>query len=274
MTERHIDIAEDSPGGARGGLAGDRVRQHRQRMLMSQHEFAFAIRRAGHELGEPNCCTKRLVQKWESGGNGMPSIKYQRALEWITRQPIELLRKPVDLADAKRAGNELGAILNDMGDIREQLGQLVHLIAPDTGVEQRRESYRKLNPQPRMVGDRLREVRMELGWSQPELAFCVRAAGWELDEPNRCTKRLVRKWEHGVHTFPRPPIQRALELALNRPFAYLCEPAMEIDMPMVVEHLIRLASALELRFTELFALHEYLSSGLATADEPGQRRSG
>ena len=193
MTEPQF--AEADPGAAYAGLAGDRVRQLRRRMLMSQQEFAFAVRQAGHELGETNRCTKRLVQRWESGGYGMPHTRYRRALERLSQQPIELLCTPIELADAKRTGKELGAILHDMGDIREQLGQLICLIAADTSVEQRRELYWKLNPRPRMLGTRLREVRMELGWSQAELALCLRAAGWELDEPNRCTKRLVQKWE-------------------------------------------------------------------------------
>jgi hypothetical protein len=59
---------------------------------MSQGEFALAIRAAGQRAGEPNDCTKRLVQRWESGYvTGLPRGNYARALEAVTGQPIENL---------------------------------------------------------------------------------------------------------------------------------------------------------------------------------------
>ena len=59
---------------------------------MSQGEFALAIRAAGQRAGEPNDCTKRLVQRWEAGYvTGIPRGNYARALEAVTGQPIENL---------------------------------------------------------------------------------------------------------------------------------------------------------------------------------------
>ena len=63
----------------------------RMEQRMSQSEFAAAVRRAGAALGEPNDCTKRLVQKWESGEHGDCRPHYQRALQLVTRMPFEQL---------------------------------------------------------------------------------------------------------------------------------------------------------------------------------------
>lgn len=68
------------------------LRAVRQSLLMSQGEFALAIRAAGQRAGEPNDCTKRLVQRWEAGYvTGIPRGNYARALEAVTGQPIENL---------------------------------------------------------------------------------------------------------------------------------------------------------------------------------------
>ena len=68
------------------------LRAIRQSLLMSQGEFALAIRAAGQRAGEPNDCTKRLVQRWESGYvTSAPRGNYARALEAVTGQPIENL---------------------------------------------------------------------------------------------------------------------------------------------------------------------------------------
>jgi hypothetical protein len=90
---------------ARGGLSlirmsepaerrepNEALRAVRQSLLMSQGEFALAIRAAGQRAGEPNDCTKRLVQRWEAGYvTGIPRGNYARALEAVTGQPVENL---------------------------------------------------------------------------------------------------------------------------------------------------------------------------------------
>jgi hypothetical protein len=68
------------------------LRAVRQGLLMSQGEFALAIRAAGQRAGEPNDCNKRLVQRWEAGHvTGLPRGNYARALEAVSGQPIENL---------------------------------------------------------------------------------------------------------------------------------------------------------------------------------------
>jgi hypothetical protein len=60
-------------------------------MLMSQDDFARAIREAGRRAGVPNEANKRLVQRWESGAIVSPRPVYARALEAVTGVPIGLL---------------------------------------------------------------------------------------------------------------------------------------------------------------------------------------
>jgi hypothetical protein len=67
------------------------LRAVRQSMRMSQDEMARALRHAGDRAGEPNDCTKRLVQRWEAGLVSTPRAIYARALESVTGQPIENL---------------------------------------------------------------------------------------------------------------------------------------------------------------------------------------
>jgi transcriptional regulator with XRE-family HTH domain len=67
------------------------LRAVRSSMRMSQDEMARAVRQAGDRAGEPNDCTKRLVQRWEAGVVSSPRAIYARALELVTGQPIENL---------------------------------------------------------------------------------------------------------------------------------------------------------------------------------------
>lgn len=67
------------------------LRAVRESMRLSQEELAKAIRHAGHRAGEPNDCSKRLVQRWESGLTTTPRGTYVRALEAVTGQPAENL---------------------------------------------------------------------------------------------------------------------------------------------------------------------------------------
>lgn len=60
------------------------LRRARQAMLMSQSEFASAIRAAGTAQGLPNGCTKRLVQKWETGEHAGCRADYLIVLQTVT----------------------------------------------------------------------------------------------------------------------------------------------------------------------------------------------
>jgi len=60
------------------------LRRTRQAMRLSQNEFAAAVRSAGLALGTPNQCTKRLVQKWETGEHLTCRADYLRVLQAVT----------------------------------------------------------------------------------------------------------------------------------------------------------------------------------------------
>ena len=60
------------------------LRRARQSMRLSQAQFADAIRAAGNAMGVPNHCTKRLVQKWETGEHAACRPDYLRVLQAVT----------------------------------------------------------------------------------------------------------------------------------------------------------------------------------------------
>lgn len=60
----------------------------RKSLMMSQEDFARALRQAGDRLGHPNEATKRLVQRWEAGTSTSPRAAYARVLEAVTGMPI------------------------------------------------------------------------------------------------------------------------------------------------------------------------------------------
>lgn len=80
-------------------------------LLMSQDEFARAVREAGQRTGQPNDASKRLVQRWESGETAAPRPVYARALEAVTGLPVESLgfAAPVQarVADDGHGGHDL-----------------------------------------------------------------------------------------------------------------------------------------------------------------------
>jgi hypothetical protein len=82
------------------------LRAVRMGMLMSQDDFARALRRAGDRAGQPNDANKRLVQRWESGTITAPRPVYARALEAVTGLPISSLGFP--LVAARVAGDDHG----------------------------------------------------------------------------------------------------------------------------------------------------------------------
>lgn len=83
------------------------LRAARMGLLMSQDDFARAIREAGTRAGQPNDATKRLVQRWESGATVAPRPVYARALEAVTGLPIETLgfTIPVPMARVSEDGH-------------------------------------------------------------------------------------------------------------------------------------------------------------------------
>ncbi|MQA26590.1 MAG: XRE family transcriptional regulator [Micromonosporaceae bacterium] len=88
------------------------LRAVRMGMLMSQDDFARALREAGMRAGIPNDANKRLVQRWESGTITSPRPVYARALEAVTGLPIGSLGFTVAVpyarvSDDGRGGHDL-----------------------------------------------------------------------------------------------------------------------------------------------------------------------
>ncbi|MFI9598893.1 helix-turn-helix domain-containing protein [Streptomyces sp. NPDC052043] len=67
------------------------LRAVRISMLLSQDDFARALREAGARAGDRVDASKRLIQRWESGAITVPSPRYARALEALTGMPIDSL---------------------------------------------------------------------------------------------------------------------------------------------------------------------------------------
>jgi transcriptional regulator with XRE-family HTH domain len=65
----------------------EKLKALRLSLNLSQAEFATAVRTAGNALGEPNTCTRKLVQRWESGTNTLCPQRYRRALQSVTCTP-------------------------------------------------------------------------------------------------------------------------------------------------------------------------------------------
>ena len=76
------------------------LRAVRLGLLMSQDDFARAVRDAGTRVGQPNDANKRLVQRWESGKTGAPRPVYARALETLGVDWAKVL--PIPKTNAER----------------------------------------------------------------------------------------------------------------------------------------------------------------------------
>lgn len=88
------------------------LREIRKKLRLSQDEFAAAVRKAGEQLGEPNDCNKRLVQRWESGEHQSCRPVYRRALEKATGRRFEELgfAEPKPVTVDRRALLAAGAV--------------------------------------------------------------------------------------------------------------------------------------------------------------------
>ncbi|HTJ67280.1 MAG TPA: helix-turn-helix transcriptional regulator [Actinospica sp.] len=77
-------------------LNGARLRSIREnRLQLSQEALARRIQRVGYELGLPNHCSKRLVQKWEHEDHAQPTLGYRILLVEVTGvNSFEELCKP------------------------------------------------------------------------------------------------------------------------------------------------------------------------------------
>jgi len=85
------------------------LREARQRARLSQYDLARRIREEGFAGGDPNGCTRTMVQRWESG-KVRPQPRYLMALEGVLGQPAENLgfTGPAATADGTRALADAG----------------------------------------------------------------------------------------------------------------------------------------------------------------------
>lgn len=67
------------------------LREARVRNHLSQTDLARRIRELGFRTGDPNGCTRVMVQRWESGKVQRPQPRYLLALESILGQPAQNL---------------------------------------------------------------------------------------------------------------------------------------------------------------------------------------
>ncbi|MEU8077535.1 XRE family transcriptional regulator [Catellatospora citrea] len=86
------------------------LRAVRMGMLMSQDDFARAIRDAGQRAGVPNDANKRLVQRWEAGVIVAPRPTYARALEVVTGLPISALGFSLAVPNPPASDGGLGGV--------------------------------------------------------------------------------------------------------------------------------------------------------------------
>lgn len=86
------------------------LRNARRGMHMSQDDLARHIREAGFKFGDPNGCTRTMVQRWESGAVKQPQGRYLLALENVLGQPAANL----GFADLK-LGMDRAQMLTDAG---------------------------------------------------------------------------------------------------------------------------------------------------------------
>jgi hypothetical protein len=67
------------------------LKQARERANLSQTGLAVRIQEWGFTTGEPNGCSRNMVQRWESGQTRCPQGRYLLALEAVLGQPAASL---------------------------------------------------------------------------------------------------------------------------------------------------------------------------------------
>jgi len=88
--ERDV-VSASFPGYVQVMAANSTLRAVRIAMRLSQDGMARAVQKAGKEIGAPNQCSKRLVQRWEAGEVAHPHPDHVRALEAVTGLPAARL---------------------------------------------------------------------------------------------------------------------------------------------------------------------------------------
>jgi len=105
-------------------LNSDRVREARLQLGLSQTEFADAINVVLERSGQEARCSKRLVQKWESGEHATPVPRYQKALAQVTSRPFKALCQTGTVGASTPVAGELVEIAAELDHLMNRLEKL------------------------------------------------------------------------------------------------------------------------------------------------------
>jgi len=120
---------------------------------------------------------------------------------------------------------------------------------------------------------RLRKIRVErLGLSQSQFATALREAGLALNVPNRCTKRLVQKWECGEHEMPSPSYQLALTHVIGPGVEAIYQQVLPATVDDTMEQLAAVLPAFAATYDRLIELNAHLVQSVAEADPAYAKR--
>jgi transcriptional regulator with XRE-family HTH domain len=145
------------------------LRRVRQRMRLSQAQFAEAVRAAGNAMGVPNHCTKRLIQKWESGEHAACRPDYLRVLQAVTGLSARELGFRVFTDEPEEPTAESGdgaeSTQGESSDDQDRAGTAAALVPlglaeyyPDAAVEESMDRLRQALENPSKVDARVAEL--------------------------------------------------------------------------------------------------------------------
>jgi len=116
-------------------------------------------------------------------------------------------------------------------------------------------------------GRRLRKIRTgRLMLSQGRFAAEIREAGDALGVPNRCTKRLVQKWERGEHKMPSPNYQFVLAHVIGQGVEAIYQKVLPEVVDDTVQQLAAVLPVFADTFNKLIELNEHLVHQFDEAD--------
>jgi transcriptional regulator with XRE-family HTH domain len=116
-------------------------------------------------------------------------------------------------------------------------------------------------------GRRLRKIRTErLKLSQGRFALELRQAGAALGVPNRCTKRLVQKWERGLHKMPSPNYQLALAHVIGQSVEAIYQRVLPEVVDDAMEQLAAVLPVFAETYDKLIELNAHLIQQVGEAD--------
>ncbi|MBR7830253.1 HTH domain-containing protein [Actinospica sp. MGRD01-02] len=140
-----------------------------EKLGLSQADFAVAVQAAADRLGFNVHCTKRLVQKWESGDHAMPIPEYRKALEFATGESIATLCEPILPASPSEVANRLAILIEEQAEHYQKLTELYAYLtrppSPQRGPLRNEDLIEQIRAQ-RATGAGSRTIATRLGVSE------------------------------------------------------------------------------------------------------------